>query len=228
MQSLKYILVLTSLVHFGSQLHAATQTQTITLDTANVLDSSSSLGDSDQSISTSLEDIEFVFDQFDTTLGTLNSATLEWSFSHSYSVTSSSLVTSDPTDEFKVEAMLSHGVDYQVDGMLFWGNGDGVGHDSNTADETVENTLMFSDTQEVGFFSSSIQGTGTFNFTIALGNGGDSPFSVDGYFTEFSVQRDAGAFATITYDYTPVPEPATYATLLGLAVLFYARLRKRR
>lgn len=228
MKSLKHILALTSFAHLGSQLNAVIQIQTFTLETADIFALGTSDGDSSQFISADFEDMEFVFDQFDPALGILNSATFNWSYSHTYSVTSSSSVTSDDSDAFDVYAVMTYGIDYRVDGTDFFGGLGYIEHTSNTADETVVNTLMFTDTLDVtGFFPSSIQGTGTFDFKIDLRDAASSHFRVNGYFTNFSVQRDAGAFVSITYDYTPVPEPSTYAVILGATALLFVALKKR-
>lgn len=203
-------------ITLASQLGAAIQIQTISTDVAVLLGSGSLDGESDSFVSIEFPDQSFVFDQFDPANGTLNAVTISFSLPYSFSMTASHLVTTDELDDFEASASLDLGVLYFLDGDLVFGGGGGDGGFTNTANEIVTggDTLFQPSTS---FPISDFEGTGTSEFEVVFSSTINATF--DGYFTDYSAQQDAGAFFTVTYDFTPVPEPSTYAAILGFAAL---------
>ena len=216
----------------ASQLNAVIQTQTITLDTANVLASGVGGDTVFDVVNVDYEDIEFIFDQFDPALGTLNDVRWSYSISHTTSFTTGSSI---PDGEI-TNLSSSYFFGLSANGSNFSGGGGGIGESLSTPDTDVSLSLVTAVTEdvlpaEVSFFP-QFQGTGTVTISTVRGNPGGQTFNseLDGYFTNYSVQRDAGATFSLTYDYTPIPEPSTYASIAGLLALLVAargRLRVR-
>lgn len=210
-------------------LQAAEQQQTVTLEAVHVLASGVLDGTSNASVDVDFVDLDFTFDQFDSGLGILEDVRVTFSFTHSFSITASSLVTSDETDAFVAYYTANYGFSYTVGGLVFEGNGGGTGDGTNTANETLAGVLAFTDEPLVDeSFFSLFEGAGTVTMQAKRTSAGGSLFNfqADGYFTEYNVQRDAGAMATLTYEYTPVPEPAAFAGVLGVVAASVAFRRR--
>lgn len=219
------------LLVFAAQLNAAFQVQTIMLDTANVLASGSLSGDSSESVGANLEDLEFVFDPFDTSRGTLNDVTIDLSITYSFSMTSSSLVTTASSDEFEVHAVIDYSLLYSIDGSEFYGDADANGYLSNKANEAFLVSSTPSDRRITSdFLGDWFEGSDSITFNLAYQDafGSGFHFEADGYFTSYSVQRDAGAFVVLNYEYTPVPEPSTYAAVFAMTVFGFVCGTRRR
>ncbi|WOO41862.1 choice-of-anchor E domain-containing protein [Rubellicoccus peritrichatus] len=211
-------------------LRAVIQMQTVTLNTAEVIATGTSSGNADETVEVSFPNIEFVFDQFDPTLGTLDQVTFDVAFSCSSETTSSSLTSADPG--FDTNSQINIPVDFFFEDSDLGGAANGGGQTSRIPNEVVELDFGISRTIEpvpgqVDY--NDFVGTGTVTFSVDPQESvGIRNFFVSGYFTDYSVQRDAGASLTVTYDYTAVPEPSVYAAGLAMAALGIAWVRRKR
>ncbi|WOO41863.1 choice-of-anchor E domain-containing protein [Rubellicoccus peritrichatus] len=211
-------------------LRAVLQMQTITLNTAEVIASGTSSGNSDETVEVTFPDFDFVFDQFDPALGTLDQVTFDYALSYSSEVTTSSLTSADPG--FDTDSDIHYRVNPSINGTFILGTGGGNGQVSTTPDEVVDVNVGVSQSSVVStgqLETMGLEGTGTVVFDVGVSKTFGIPnFSVSGYFTDYSVERDAGATLTVTYDYTPVPEPSIYAAGLAFVALGFAWFRRKR
>jgi len=214
-------------VFLAGPVFAQVISDTVSLGPAEVFASGTLAGDSDQLISGTLPTMEFVFDQFDPALGALNSVTIETLINFRQTFTSSSLVTPDPDDDFHATGFKGFGYIAELNGNSFSGGGQGNGFESNTPGEEVALTLTLSDTLPLGsHVFSDLEGSGTVTFSMV--STALSEWRFHGYFTDHLLQRDAGASATITYNYTPVPEPTALTLIAVGGGLAWLLMRRRR
>lgn len=100
----------------------------------------------------------------------------------------------------------------------------GVANPGSNDYGTVSST--FQDTVLPGISGYEAPGGGTLNFSVnssALGTYSGSP----GFPLFYGASADAGGDVKVTYTYAPIPEPATYAAVLGAAALGLAIHRRR-
>lgn len=190
------------------------------------------------------------FDEFDSTLGTLQSVTiassLEW-WGGFYAVDNESDLPSSGTATFSVSvnlssatvrglpsnvASLSSGISQYFE--LTANNGDSTsdfntddpGHDYGRIDGPAYADRV--KVQESGAIASTYigdyQGTGTFN--VSYKSSQEQSWSGSGGNSTSSSPMSASGSVSITYEYEPVPEPSSFA-LLGLGGIVLA-LRRRK
>lgn len=180
----------------------------------------------------------FVMAQFDTSLGTLNSVTLSLGDSLAQTLMYENL-NGPGTITFEIAGVSKTGCDFV---LKFTGG-------STLLADAIDNTPTYSYTAYDGVmdFGGTSGGTYLINLSQLAGSlytgAGMSPFigtgslSFDAVATGRSAYRmtggngavgvmtSAGANVTLVYDYTPVPEPATFG-LLSLGGLILARRRR--
>ena len=196
---------------------AATTLQAVTLDTDQPLGAIAS----GASGGIDYENYEFVFDRFDSSLGTLNQVSFSATISHTSSATNN--------QNAMTFIVTSYGVSYTANDVVIGGSGTGSGNGTPTLGEFFTTTDVSSATDQLfdPAHYSEFTGVGTMVFGIdRFSNDSTNNAEIIGDFLNFSVQRDAGAFVTLVYDYTPVPEPSG-AALIGLMGLSMAVVRRR-
>ena len=210
---MKHIALLTLLS--ALPLHAATIVQTVTIDDAIVYASGSFDGTTEQSISGNfLENYSFIFDQFDSSLGTLDAVSISSKISYSLSLTAGS--------GGSVSYGLSIGTEYRLGSGSVTGSGAGNGGNADSGETlgmTVDITRSTYDISSVRWNDFGFEGSGTIEGIISTGDPSSyNNYDFNGYIGAYSVQLDAGASYTLTYEYTAVPEPSTS----GLCVLAFS------
>lgn len=194
---------------------ATVRQQTTTFD-AN--DFSVTFGDDDPTSATFTPSLVGTFEQFDPTLGTLNSARFDYTIS--FDVTAIASLANETIQ-------IGGGGQFVLGSTVVYGgglSGDGSG-------------LAVGDT--ISFSASITSGPEVPALSFSLVEGTES-FSLGWYSTPLVLVRQqvetlgqiaASGSITVTYDYTPsasaVPEPSSYATLLGGAALAGVFLRRR-
>lgn len=181
-------------------------------------DFEASFGSEDPLNATYFPQLIGTFDQFDTSLGTLNSAIFTYTIS--FDVFAISSIENESID-------IAGGGSFRFDTATIVYGGGLSGSGSATAGESL---ITFSAYIESGpgvpgLAFNLVEGTGQFT----LGWYGEpmvfirSQANTEGEIT-------ASGFITVTYDYTPavVPEPSSAAALVGGFVLAGALLRRRR
>jgi len=224
---MKTIALITFTLIFNQHLSAAVLRQTVTLDTAEIIASDSSAGDSDETVEVFFPPIELVFDLFNPALGTLDEVAFGLDYSYSSSVTTSTLTSS--ALNFDTRSSFNFFLTIAVNGVNVIGNGGGIGDSSTIPNEVIEVTTSPSTTSNISggqMDAMGLEGIGPAFYRITPNSfAGTDHFAVSGYFTEYSVQRDAGLTMTVVYNYTPIPEPSS---LLLLATAVPGLLIRRR
>ena len=166
--------------------------------------------------------------QFDPSLGTLQTVNFAYSFSFTASGTLRSgdaYSSTGSANEFE----LVFGGTFRADGQAFGGTGGGM-NEGGTAGEFVTSTAGGSSpgsTDILPYVGDGIlQGTGTWAFTWQSAVTG---FVGDSFSDDFEVVLDQGAFVTVNYVYEPsnavVPGPMAVVTLAAAGII--GRRRRR-
>ena len=177
-----------------------------------------------ETIEVLFDDYEFTFDQFDPSLGTLTDIRISYYFSYTASATSNSQVDGDKI----LSLSLGYGVLFETSGGSFDGNGNGNGAGTGTADDDLLISASISNENSSVFWDPIItdaQGTGTFNISVLFD---DTSWNAQivGYFTDYEIKRDEGAYFQVDYEYTPIPEPTVLAIMsLSGAGMLVRRIR---
>ncbi len=165
-----------------------------------------------QTVDVLFNDYAFTFDQFDPSLGTLTDIRISYYFSY----TASATANSQPNEADKYLSLsLHYNVQFEGPGGSFDGDGNGSSIGSGTAGESLTTSATISENDASVFYDpifTDVQGTGTYNVSVAFMDA-DQNATVHGYFTDYEIKRDAGAYFQIDYEYEAVPEPAAIALI---------------
>lgn len=207
-----------ALVLFGVVgLRAQTVVQTVNFsesDTFTAVTSSVQLVDSSFFIGT--------FDPFDDSLGTLTSYVIEWNLTNtgtgSFGGSGGSLSVS------VVGSLTLNGNNY--DNGVTGGNGTGGGPSQPfSVSASIERTNTFlvseADTEDELTYLTAVTGANTFT----LGYTAPVNFSIG--FGSATFDASTSGSVTLTYNYTAVPEPSTYAAIIGALALGFVTWRRR-
>jgi hypothetical protein len=197
-----------------------------------------------------------VLSQFDSSLGTLTEVTItfyvdktgglaqadndsdvEGSISFSQSVTAIfetddvSLISTDATvvdtslsaDSISGELILEATTGDSTDSFDKTDDVDYVEWDPTDASDSSSDSInkTFWETGETGY-------VGTGNFSITVSGGQSTTTNGLGGVQSAQVVSTVSGYASVIYEYTPVPEPSTYATFFGFAALALACIRRRK
>ena len=154
-------------------------------------------------------------DQFDPTVGTLSSVRIEIDLNvvgTANAGASGGFISAD------------FDFDYLANGSDFYSSNSGGFADGNPDEPIVLNASFI---RSVSFLMGDLDsvittGTETFEFIVET----DGQFLASGVDTDGAVLSHEGGTVSVTYDYTPVPEPGSLAFLLGSCGLFLSRRRK--
>ncbi|MEO0508575.1 MAG: PEP-CTERM sorting domain-containing protein [Verrucomicrobiota bacterium] len=157
---------------------------------------------------------------FNTSLGTLESVTYTYDMDLSATGTAGS-------DGALLLLLLDGG--FSVDGEAFDGTGGGTGFSGNEGEAiNISTGLSGSGEIDLGLSSTilgAINGTGaeTYNFTM-VGNVFLDAGSLD---SNDAIADFDGGTVSLSYTYTPVPEPSSYGILFGLTVIAWVNMRRK-
>lgn len=176
------------------------------------------------------------FDQFDTSLGTLDSVTVVWDLDYSIGFT--------VDDGVAGEARMNFSSSLSVEGITYNGTGD-ERSDGTSGDEGItsinktmnlSHSFTFVDGNHNPAIDSYFTGTGTFD--IEYGDASSNPGTYlfqpgrpgpyEGPMLTAYLKRDASSNVVLTYNYTPVPEPNALPMALGFCALVSTSLIRRR
>jgi hypothetical protein len=178
-----------------------------------------------QTVDLTFSDYEFTFDQFDPSLGTLTDIRVSYYFSYTASATANSQID----DTHPLTLGLNYSVSFNTDGGAFDGNGTGNGAGADTAGEALSASGSMSGQDRSVFYDpifTDAQGSGTFSIFVPITDRAWNA-QITGYFTDYEIKRDAGAYYQVDYEYTAIPEPATLSFIFLAAggLLFAKRYR---
>lgn len=200
---------------------AASIVQVKTIDSSIIYASGSFSGTTSEVISGIFPDYSFDFDQFDSSLGTLTSVTIESEFIFSLSATVGAGGSAG--------LQMTTGTSYLLGGGAITGGGNGGGLTSSVEGEVINQSVTISLNESAVTPSRwndlGIEGTGTIEGEIVTSAPSGHNYQFTGYFTDYNVQLDSGSSFTVTYNYTAVPEPSSsaLALLAGCGVIFIRR-----
>ncbi|MGZ0654671.1 hypothetical protein ACWPKO_16365 [Coraliomargarita sp. W4R53] len=175
------------------------------------------------------------FDQFNTSLGTLDSVTVVWDLNYTIGFT--------VDDGVAGEAQMNFNSSLSIEGLIYNGTGGGGGNgtsgdEGKTAIERTSNvshSFTFVDGNHNSAIDSYFEGTGTFD--IEFGSTSSNPGSYlfqpgrpgpfEGPMLTAYLKREASSNVVLTYNYTPVPELNALPMALGLCALVSTILIRR-
>lgn len=217
--------LITACLFAGSALcaHAAVQVQTYTVESDYSIFSGSSDG--------TLGSISYTLQQFNPSLGTLNSVAISLNLAIGGDATMSGIGPDERAD-ININIRANYII---TDGSSYYDTGLAVGNHSSDGITTDGTTQLgpYNVTNSTTLLTIDPLWVGTGMLTGFLGNGttlrlGDIQVANRTSGT-LSVEMDVLAASTITveYDYAPVPEPGEYAAIAGAVCLWVVWLRRR-
>ncbi len=159
----------------------------------------------------------FTFEPFDLSLGTLESFTIAWDLT----------VTGTVSTSNGVSVSSGNGSDFILGGVQYGGTGSGAsGVTTATFSLQRGHTFLASDAGIIYDPALYDRVTGASNYNLVWE--GRPRFTIDNGIDGEIYSASAIGSVSVTYTYSAIPEPSTYALILGCATLGFVAWRRRR